>query len=553
MAPKRTPKPPQLKGEGVYRADSWLNTMTGINVAGFDKRRAATFQSKRLTEFEAEDIWRGDDIVERAIETVPMVMLRNGFDVIISDPATAEKPLPPPKDDGDPFAPSRMDKRAAAKRQKKLAKVRRDSIDASDTRREIGKKLQGLKVVNRYIDAMMAARAYGGAALWIGADEVGRQWKDRDRQSKPLNPNMLKDIRHLIVLRPHECWATRWYRDELEPNYGTPSHYFVQRDTMGAGGSAPIIVHESRLIRFYGAVTSRRQMATNNGWGDSIILRFLEIVADFQATYQGAAHLVTDFAQAVQKIEGLAELVAAGDDAAVIRRAEMVTQSRSIARTVLIDSKEEYTREQTPLTGLPDLMDRFAKRVAAAVHMPVTLLFGDSPAGLNASGENDVRWFYDEVANLRELHLREKLEHLIRLLFLCTEGPTAGEEPAGWKVNFHPLWQATQKELAERNYAQAQADCLYVTNQVLTPEEVAESRFGGDDWSNDTKLDEELRDQMEEAHKKVVDDAIAEGNVPQPSPVKAAGQQGALDLAKAQPDPEPGEKDPKAKAKQKAA
>lgn len=542
---KKHAKPPELKGGDVYRCDGWVNAMTGLNVAGFDKRRAAQFMGKRLTEFEAEEIWRGDDIIERAVETTPLVMLRNGFDVNISDEGTAEK-VDMPKDtgDGDPFLAGRMDRdhrlnavslkrmRARTRKQAQGKRTRMDQLDAADVKREVAKKAAALKMVALFIEAQQMANAFGGAALWIGADELGKRWEDRDRQAKKLDPNKLKDIRHLILLRPHECWPTRWYGDDLEPNYGTPSHFYVKRDTMGGSASnPPIIVHESRLIRFYGAITSRRQMATNNSWGDPIILRILEIVADFHSAYQGAAHLIQDFAQAVQTVEGLAELIAAGDEDVLAKRAAMIAQARSIARTVMIDSKETYTREATPVTGLSDLMDRMAKRVAAGLHMPSSLLFGDSPAGLNATGDTDVRWYYDEVANKRELHLRPRLEYLLRLIFLCTEGPTAGIEPAGWKVAFGPLWQPTEKEIAERNYAQAQADALYVTNGIVTPEEVADSRFGGDEWSPETKLDEELRDQMIDVHEGVVEDQVAEGTIPTISPTQAAGQQQAQKAA----------------------
>lgn len=555
---RRSWKCPEPKVEPAMRADSFLNMMTGLNVSGFDKRRATSFLGKRMTEFEAEELWRGDDILERAIETIPLVTMRNGFEVVVSDEEAAdEEPVIPTKDDAnqDPLGdPTRMDR--VARRRRRQHQVRKDKIDKSQMKREMQRKLAKLEVVTTFITAQQYARAYGGSAIWMGIDEIGKQWKDVDRLKKRLDPNRIKDIRHLMVLRPHECWPIRWYQDPLEPNFGTPSHFYVQRDSQsGSVGGPPLVVHESRLIRFFGSVTSRRQMATNNSWGDPVLLRFIEIVADFQSSFQAAAHLVNDFAQAVQKVKGLAELIAAGDTKTVEKRAEMVAMARSIARTVLIDSEEEYTREQTPLSGLSDLLDRFAKRVAASVHMPVTLLFGESPAGLNATGETDVRWFYDEVANKRELHLRGPLELLIRYIFLSTEGPTAGEEPSIWKVVFNPLWQPTQKEIAERNKLQAEADSLYVTMQAVTPEEIGDSRFGGDEWSPETKLDHDLRDKVKKAHEAMVDETVAEGNIPQASAAKAAGQQAAVELAVAQPEPKPGEEAPKAdpKAKKKAA
>ncbi len=64
----------------------------------------------------------------------------------------------------------------------------------------------------------------------------------------------------------------------------------------------------------------------------------------------------------------------------------------------MLDKKDSFTRVQTPLTNLSDILDRFATRLAAAADMPVTLLMGMSPAGLNATGESDRAFFYDRVS-----------------------------------------------------------------------------------------------------------------------------------------------------------
>lgn len=509
---------PPTPNNPAFRTDGWFNTLTALNVPGKDKRRAADFYSKRITEFEAEDLWRGDDIMARIIETLPRVMLRHGFDVSVGDATpTPDKPKleTEPNDEY----------------------TRLDRLAPVDFSQNMAKKLLDLKTASTFIRALDYARAFGGSAVLIGSDEAGKQFKDLKRYQDPLDPRRLKDIRWLTVLRPHECWPVQWYRDVLTPHYGTPKVYRVVRDVMGgAAAHAPFLVHESRLVRFYGITTSVRQMAMNNGWGDSIMIRLLEIVADFQMSFQALAYLISDFAQAVQKMKGLAELVAAGEHEQVAKRAELIAMSRSVARTVLIDSEEEFERKATPMSGLPESMTQLCNRVAAAALMPVTLLMGQAPAGLNATGDSDLRWFYDSAANDREMSVRPGLEYLVRLLMLCSEGPTGGIEPATWKLNWHPLWQPTEKELAETRKTIAETDALYVQNQVLTPEEVAESRFGGPDWSMETSIDKKTRKKMATAHKAMVDDQVQQGQIPTPSARQAAGQQHAIALATALPD-----------------
>ena len=99
----------------------------------------------------------------------------------------------------------------------------------------------------------------------------------------------------------------------------------------------------------------------------------------------------------------------------------------------------------------------------------------------------------------RERVLRPALEHVVRLLLLSSEGPTRGVEPEGWRVEFPPLWEPTEAEKADLRLKVAQADAVYLTNGVVTPEEVASSRFpAGGEWSMDTTVDLAARAPLEE-------------------------------------------------------
>lgn len=503
----RAVKPRKYSPSPAYRADGWFNIMSGLNTSQ-DRRRYTDFVAKRLTEFEAEDLWRGDDMAAKVVELPPRVSFRNGFTVQIGEGQAAEKPDGPADEKPRGF---------------NAGVPRSDTVDPGDVRKALAKKLASLKVVTHFIGAMEFARAAGGAAVLLNVEEKGRGPNDL---AKPLDLRRLIDVKNLVVLRPHECMPCRWHNaDPLTENYGHPSHFRVVRDVMGGGGGVSFVCHESRLIRFFGITTSTRQQAMNNSWGDSVLIRALETIADFQTCFQAVPHLLTDFAQAVLKMQGLAELVAAGEDDVVTKRAELIALNRSVARTVLIDTQEEFERQATPVSGMAELIDRMAKRLAAALDMPVTLLMGESPAGLNASGETDVRWWYDEVAQDRELEVLPRLQRLLRLLFLCSEGPTGGVEPDNWKVKWAPMWQPTGKELAEERKLIAETDALYITNQVVTPEEVAVSRYGGDGYDTETTLDTELRERVADAHAAAVDAQEAEGEIPIASANKAQQRQ----------------------------
>jgi hypothetical protein len=256
-------------------------------------------------------------------------------------------------------------------------------------------------------------------------------------------------------------------------------------------------IHETRLVIFQGLEVVKGQVVAHVGWGDSIFNRIYKVMRDFIMAHEAAATLLGDFSQAIYKIKGLAELIARNQDEAVVARARLVDMMRSTIRAILIDSEEDFERKSTDVSGLPDVLDRLALLVAAACDMPVTVLMGQQPAGLNATGESDIRNWYDHLAGEQEDKIRDGLEKITRCIFKAGDGPTGGEEPESWSVKFLPLWTMTDAEQADLRSKVATADAAYVTAGVLLPEEVAESRFGGDEWSMETQLDDTARKEFE--------------------------------------------------------
>jgi phage-related protein (TIGR01555 family) len=482
----------KAKLSAAVRQDGWSNLLTKIGDAYRDKTKSVRFDRDVVDELTAEEIWLGDDIAARVIELPPKVQLQHGFTVLVSE-LEAEKPKPDyvekrndedvemPEADEEPGEPT----------------TDPEADQAEDAEEESAKKeaeegmtgiLDELEAVSTIIEAKQWERAYGGSAILMGVDDGTKDL------SRPVNEQNIKAVRYLIVLRPREIWPVKWNADPTSVNYGKPEVYEVRRESQGAGiGTATFRVHASRIIRFDGVRVSRRHTTSNRGWGDSILNRLYEPLADFQQSFKTVPNLIADFAQGVHKLKGLAELFAADQDDVVKKRIETIDTARSVLRSLIIDSEDDFQRLQTPVAGLAELLDRCAKRFAAAADMPVSLLMGDQPAGLNATGEQNTRWWYDSQGAERELKLRKKINRLVRYIFLSKIGPTQGKEPSRWKVQFANLWVPTQAEIADIRSKVANADKAYVDAGVLTPEEVAISRFGGDEWSMETHIDVEMR------------------------------------------------------------
>jgi hypothetical protein len=83
--------------------------------------------------------------------------------------------------------------------------------------------------------------------------------------------------------------------------------------------------------------------------------------------------------------------------------------------------------------------------LSGASRIPMTKLFGRSPAGMNATGESDLQNYYDYVDTLRENVLAPVLRRLLPVLAMSAWG----DAPDDLDITFPPLWTPTAKEVAE--------------------------------------------------------------------------------------------------------
>lgn len=496
----------RVKTKDIVRADGWENLLTKVGVEDRDKRLSSTVASALTFQVrhELDDLYHGNDLANRICNLPAVEMTRNWVDFQVDDEEgetdspdsevdEAEREyarsdaFPPADDKADPLAtknpPISSKPKSTVDPQKKAAVVA-DVMEALDT----------LKAKARFTEALQWARLFGGAAIWVGANDGGAP-------DKPLKLEKVKSVDWLTVYDRHELRIFSYVEDPLAPDFGMPELYEIITAPGKSALSYGKKIHASRILHFDGSPTTRyRRRAVNNGWGDSIFVKLLRIVRDYDGVWDSASVLMQDFAQAVYKMKGLAEAMAANGEKAVMDRLELLDVSRSVLRAMVIDAdNEEFERKQTPLTGMPELMDRWLHRVSAAAEVPITLLFGMSPGGLNATGESDTRFWYDHIKAKQEAELRDPLEKLLTILLNAKEGPTGGKEPEGWSFYFCPLWQMTDKEKADVRKTVADTDAIYYDRQILSADEIAFNRWATGEYSIETKLDLEARAAMAEA------------------------------------------------------
>jgi len=450
------------------RVDGWANVLTGLGSSN-DKRMGGMVTVRKFSYADCEALYRGSDMAARIADSVPDEMTREGWDL--------------------------------------------QCENDSETSEAVGQQWEDLDVESRYNLALKWARAFGGAGIIVGADDGVSD------VSLPLRMDKIRAVEWLSVLDCRELVPWTFYLDPMSPHYGEPSSYKIMPYNVGIGPGGvayeerkqPLYaaqwkeIHATRVLRFEGVVVNRYQMRETWGWGSSIYERVYEVLRDFSSSYDSAASLVQDFSQGVFWIHNLAGLLASANGEDLQKRMALINLQRSVLGAAILDAgedvtgagKEDFERKATPMSGLPEILDRLAHRLAAAVDMPVTRLMGQQPAGLNATGDNDIRRWYDHVANLQRMKLKPQLKRLTQILFAAKQGPTKGKAPKKWSIVFRPLWKLDELQESTRRLNIANADNLYINNGTLLPEEVAETRFGGDTYDgSDMNLDMAVRRKM---------------------------------------------------------
>lgn len=426
----------ELMTRALERVDGWANLVTGVGSAARSKR-LSFYADAILPEEMLEQLFVGDAYANRICRVVPEEALRQGAKVTTGD---------------------------------KVA-------DAA-----LAEHLDSFEVNARLVRAWTWARVFGGGAVLVGADD-GRA------PNEPLDHRAIRTVRFLDVVDARELRPDRYYTDQLAKRFGEPETYRLQR-TGGGGASESAVWHRSRLVIFDGAPTTRRRRQLLHGWGESELQRLYTILQHFNGGWEATGTLLQQASESVFKLKGLMAMMAADKRDVLKRRLEMMDLARGVTRSVLLDEGEEYTRTEVgALSGVADLLQKNLLLLSGAAEIPVTVLMGQAPAGLSATGESDVRWFYDRTKAAQEQVLLPQHRRLVRILLAAKDGPTAGQVPAQLKIIYPPLWQPTPVEAADMRAKQATIDAQYITAGVLTPEEVATSRFGPDGWSTETVVD----------------------------------------------------------------
>ena len=390
----------------IAKFDSWQNVITGLGIAGRDRAVSTVMQSSELLDVTTlAALYRHDDICRKIVSIYPAEALRRGIPV--------------------------ADEGAAA-------------------------ALKRLNARGKITEAATWGRLYGGGVIVMGVND-GRPC------DAPLAPGKwpidFLDVYDRRSLTLEHCYE----RIQGQDVKGAPQ---IIRVNPPEGDQ--FRVHRSRCLVFGGATTGAQEKFQNAGWDDSVLLAPYAVIQQFANGHLAVGNMLSDASTSVFTIKGLAALVTARTESkeAVRRRFDLLDLFRSTTRSVLLDADggESFNKLATQFADVPNVLDKLAVRLAAAAEIPVTVLMGMSPAGLNATGDADIRNWYASVEAYRTHEISPRVARLLSII--------APEATVEWP----DLWTPTAAERSTTAKTVAETDQIYIDNGIFTPEEIQAKR-----------------------------------------------------------------------------
>jgi phage-related protein (TIGR01555 family) len=401
------------------RADSYINTLAGISGKS-DKTRHTVFGAAPILQDEQlTQMYLGDGFAKKIVTKVADDMTRNWITI------------------------------------------------ENDEENQITKELKRLKSQTAFNEAIDWQRLYRGGIIVMGLMDGRKLWQ-------PINKNNIRGIEWLKVYSAARINidSTMIVKDSKSEYYEDVEIFNVRKIT-----GSEIKIHRSRCLVFKGEPvpdTSRYVTTDNLYWGMSALQSIFNQVKNYGATEQGVVNLLLEAVIGIFKLHNLPELLSEGNEERFYTIMETINASKSLINSVMLGPKDEFDRNAANMSGIPDIIDRFQMNLSAVTGIPVTLLFGRSPAGQNATGDSDLRNYYDMIDSRQEVQMRPPLQKLINIINGYLGVLPEDEEPM---FKFNPVWTPTAAEIAETKNKEGQTQQKDVELGIIDVEESRDMRY----------------------------------------------------------------------------
>lgn len=280
----------------------------------------------------------------------------------------------------------------------------------------------------------------------FGRSQIFLDFDDADNVSElavplVLTPGKIKPERPLKRIRAVEpMWTYPGVYEATNPlseRFYKPDVWYVQGKTVDA----------SRLLTIIGRPVPDMLKPAYAFGGLSMTQMAKPYVDNWLTTRQAASDLVTAFSQIILATDMSSTM---GDGGGLINRLLGLAGTRRNNGVIAIDKdNEEVSNITTPLSGVDKLQAQAQEHMSSVSGIPLVILTGITPSGLNASSDSEIEVFHSAVNAYQERALRQPVQAVLDVAQLSLWGEIDPEITFSFP-NLRDVDEAQDAEIASK-------------------------------------------------------------------------------------------------------
>ena len=306
---------------------------------------------------------------------------------------------------------------------------------------------------------------FGRAHLYIDTGDTD----DRDLLKLPLpvDPRMIVKggLKGLRVVEPMWCYPNAYNaQDPLKESFYLPQTWWV----MGKE------IHRTRLLPFINREMPDMMKPAYSFAGLSLSQMAKPYVDNWLRTRQSVSDLIHSFSTPVLQTH-MGAVLNGGATANLKMRAALFNYMRDNNNLMVIDkTTEDFKNVSAPLGALDHLQAQSQEHMASAVGIPLVVLLGISPSGLNATSEGELQVWAQFIHAAQGSFFDANLTTILNILQLHLFGEIDPAITHAWE----PLRELSEEEESTAEKTQADIDAVYINAGVLSPDEIRQRLAG---------------------------------------------------------------------------
>lgn len=344
----------------------------------------------------------------------------------------------------------------AAEATRKWIKIRGDEKRV----KLIEQKLEDHKIRDKFRELAELDGFFGRGQLYI---DLGKPLGSAELKSPLIPKAKVKpgSVKNFKVVEPFWSYPGMYQStNPLAADFYVPKFWYVMNGQ----------VHASRLLTCVGREMPDMLKPAYSFGGLALSQMIKPYVDNWLRSRQSVSDLLHSFSTMVLATD-MSAILGGGSATNLLRRLDVFNRTRDNRGVMAINKdQEELTNVSTPLGTVDKLLAQSLEQISSISGIPLVVLLGVTPSGLNASSDGEIQTFYDKIKAYQEKVFREPLARVLEIIQYDLDGTFDPEIT----FEFLDLWEMPEDQRALVRKSDAETDTWYVQEGIISNEEVRE-------------------------------------------------------------------------------